>query len=580
MTNYSALRDNLPCNKPEEVVYIPQVPPQKNLKPQHTMLRSTPSMECNTDPKTEDQYWLRLYSTQRQWHPGVVSQLSSQDGVKGHEGRVALIKFQNDAKPSVEVFTNLEKLRRHFTDPVSPHAPTCSRMFVLEGLPRNFIHLLGSRLKVPPSFFAEHWVKPGEFVGSLLNHTPRYYNNHSRFTLAFPKLHWAQIKQKPGERKDPTYLAESSIYTELNYITLFGECKDPLWSFENMSFWRAGKDADERWDGKLDSFFVTYLNSLYLHLLALLLVDPPLLRVDPPLKNYIIKAKSRGNVPEYREVEPKDPNLLDTARDDITQDGSWYPPFPEDIATETPKMESMFADIVSLYPFRQCQSDSNPIKSLDAIDICRQLVLSAWTARLRIMEAEVVRKQFYFSTRVDPSDFNPDTWLDKSWTRAWTERDFGGLVRAKNTLEATEMRLFYTIDALKRSGDSHAGKEWEADAWHSLQIALQTLKTRVNLMLEAYTQSVSVRESKQVGFLTSLAALFVPISLIAAVFSMGGNYAADQPKFYVFWAISLPIMVLACLYLFRDSMLSLLRKRFGTSVERRQGSEDRFYSKV
>jgi len=32
------------------------------------------------------------------------------------------------------------------------------RLFILEGLPRNYIEALGSRLKVPPAFFAAQWA--------------------------------------------------------------------------------------------------------------------------------------------------------------------------------------------------------------------------------------------------------------------------------------------------------------------------------------------------------------------------------------------------------------------------------------
>jgi Mg2+ and Co2+ transporter CorA len=132
--------------------------------------------------------------------------------------------------------------------------------------------------------------------------------------------------------------------------------------------------------------------------------------------------------------------------------------------------------------------------------------------------------------------------------------------------------LFYNMDALGIGGNSQVGEEWEAEAWKSLRNAILTLKTRVNIISEAYMQAVSVRESivankqaRQVGYLTSLATLFIPLSFVAAVFSMGGDFAAGQERFYVFWAISLPITLVAlCVYLFGGWVLSSLRKCSGT----------------
>ncbi|KAH6960038.1 hypothetical protein BKA56DRAFT_701449 [Ilyonectria sp. MPI-CAGE-AT-0026] len=488
----------------------------------------------------EAEYWSGLEST-NQWYPDFVSQLSKQVGAQQDEGRAAMITFQDGAEPSLRVFKNSKALRRYFTNsptPISPDAPVCRRVFVLEGLPRRFIQILGSRLRVPPSFFAAHSAQPGKFVGSLLNHTLRHYDNRSRFTLISPKLHQAKIQEKPSNNANPVYFMQSSITRQLARITLFGEFEDPLWSFEKVSFWSVCEGKS--WDA--------------------------LLLVDPPLGDFVMMPGD--HVP--RPVVHKNPDNVNPRGigDSVSQDGYWYAPFPADNAGQMPGMKSMFDDIVSLCPARQRQSTEDPITSTD---ICRQLVLSAWIARLRVTEAEVVRKQYQMSISPDSSTFIPGTWLNGSWTRPWTQREFGGLVRAKSALESIDTTLFYNMDAIGIGGTSQIAEEWENEAWKSLRNTLLTLKTRVDILLEAYPQAVSVRESivankqaQQVGYLTSLATLFVPVSFIAAVFSMGGDYAAGQQSFYVFWAISLPIVVVACAYLFGGCVLSLLRKCLGT----------------
>lgn len=293
-----------------------------------------------------------------------------------------------------------------------------------------------------------------------------------------------------------------------------------------------------------------------------------MLLVDPPLGNFVMWTDDPVPRPVVHHSS-EEGHSFKTTNNTANQDGSWYAPFPMDSAEQAPEMRSMFDDILRVYPTRGRQSTADPTSSSD---VCRQLVLSAWTAGLRVNEAQVIRKQYQMSVGPGSKTFNPRTWLDRSWTHPWTERDFGRLVRAKSTLESIDSSLLYNMDALGIGGNNHLGEEWEVEAWKSLRSAVQTLKTRVNMISEAYMQAVSVRESivantqaRQVGYLTSLATLFIPLSFVAAVFSMGGDFAAGQKRFYVFWAISVPITLVAlCVLLFGSWVLNSLRKCSGT----------------
>ncbi|KAI0973011.1 hypothetical protein F4678DRAFT_471380 [Xylaria arbuscula] len=428
----------------------------------------------------EDEYWSYLVSTQIQIYPGFIKQVSSQVEAGQDEGQVAVIKFQDIARPQYQVYSNPEDLRRYFDTsprPRSPDAPVSRRLFVLEGLPKSFIQLLGSRLGVPPSFFAVHYQNTGKLVGNLLNRTLRDYESQGRFTLTFPRLHSAMIDDEANDTV-PLYFMQSSITRQLHRKNLFGDVKGPLWSFEQVSFWTV-------------------------------------LLVDPPLKDFVMRLEDR--VPRLvRHLSFEDFNSLA-----CTKSGDYY---------------------------------SNH---------------DARLARLRIAESEVIRKQIKMSVSPGTYTVNFHTWLDKSWTHPWTQREFGGLMQAKLALVSINTSLSYNMDALGINGESPPGAEWEHKAWNSLQNAVTTLRARVDIMSEAYTQTVSIRESiianqqaRQVGYLTSLATLFVPISFIAAVFSIGGDYAVDEKRFYVFWAVSLPAAVAALsIYLFGGYILKLLPKR-------------------
>lgn len=214
----------------------------------------------------------------------------------------------------------------------------------------------------------------------------------------------------------------------------------------------------------------------------------------------------------------------------------------------------MFEDILLLYPLMERQSTADVTS---CIDICRKIVLSAWTARLRVTEAQIIREQCRMSVGGMAVDTNATNFFNKSWAQPWDPRDFGRLVRAKSALEMIDWEIYRNMDALGMYSPARITGAWEAEAWNNLQHAVQSLKARLDIVLQAYMQAISVRESissnkqaQQVGYLTSLATVFIPISFLAAIFSMGGDFAAGGSHFWVYWAIALPAVAVACFSLF------------------------------
>lgn len=194
----------------------------------------------------EIDYWDLLRSTQQDQYPDFVRNLSHQNGSLGEDGRAAMIEFRDGAKPSVTKFNTSDRLRRFFNEQTEPGA-TRRRLFILEGLPKSFVTVLGARLRIPPAFFSSHWVEPRSYLGTLINRTPKQYDNPNQFQLSFRKLHRAQIEPLGEDNSSTLYLMRSSVYRILSRSTMFGEADGPLTSFEQASFW--GTRGRESWDG-------------------------------------------------------------------------------------------------------------------------------------------------------------------------------------------------------------------------------------------------------------------------------------------------------------------------------------------
>lgn len=221
-------------------------------------------------------------------------------------------------------------------------------------------------------------------------------------------------------------------------------------------------------------------------------------------------------------------------------------------------MASLFDDMLMLYPLtiRTSTSDLN-----SCTDICRRLVLSEWTARIRIIEAQIVCKRVEMSKGDSPTTENRNESLILPWARPWHPKDFSRLVRAITLLKTIDSELRCNMDALRvDKAKSPIMSQWEEDAWKSLREAIHFEISIVDGTLQTYMQATSVRQSLNAGYLTSMATIFLPISLVAGVFSMGGEFAAGESLFWVFWVLAIPVTIIGCFLLFTKSGMMVFRR--------------------
>jgi len=161
---------------------------------------------------------------------------------------MAVVEVQDESAPAVREFMSSRALIRYLDKKSSAAGPTAlrRRIFVLEGLPRNFIEALGSRLRIPPAFFASHWMT-GRQEGALLNRMPRYCELRNEYTLKIPRMQLAQIRSLSDDKLEPIYRMDTPTRRPLSRITLFGEFDGPLSNLERVSFWVGSQG--QSWDG-------------------------------------------------------------------------------------------------------------------------------------------------------------------------------------------------------------------------------------------------------------------------------------------------------------------------------------------
>jgi hypothetical protein len=229
-----------------------------------------------------------------------------------------------------------------------------------------------------------------------------------------------------------------------------------------------------------------------------------------------------------------------TAKKDLSDDmGNWQSPEP------WPNMQSVFDETLHVYSRSQHHVTEDPTSCTTVI---RRISLSMWIGYLDRMRYVLnnTHKELYRGSG------NAFLWQD------WLFRDLIGL---KADLEYILIFLYRNMKALQISligtGSSGIVDEWEAEEWRLIEARLGSLRRDVEGAATIYTHAAQVEairtaneQSASVGRLTTLATVFLPLGLVAGVFSIGGDYAVGASRFWVFFAVTVPLGIVIALLLF------------------------------
>jgi hypothetical protein len=194
-------------------------------------------------------YWGLIQSATTLEFSSFAETLQKQDTVAREKGRALAIQFLADGKTVQTSFPSSQALQQYLAPAVEPdiHAHTESRqirdplrrMIILEDLPRNYVEVLGSQLKIHPAFFAAHYSGPIENRHSSRGLALNPSSNES-FILRSPQMHRMEIETLLQDRSVKFYKLNSHVYRrilkgrkegEMDLASCFGE----MWNV--MSFW-------------------------------------------------------------------------------------------------------------------------------------------------------------------------------------------------------------------------------------------------------------------------------------------------------------------------------------------------------
>lgn len=133
-----------------------------------------------------------------------------------------------------------------------PQDRVVGRLFLLEGLPGDFIHIPGAHMRIAPDFFgeacAEHaWESRGQCHAAA----PEFeFFSGTCFTLEFLRTQKEAIERKHGDEDVNNYVIDYGYTRPLHGLGLCGNPQLPRVKFEKITFWSSPLSTTDPWIGK------------------------------------------------------------------------------------------------------------------------------------------------------------------------------------------------------------------------------------------------------------------------------------------------------------------------------------------
>lgn len=447
-------------------------------------------------------------------------------------GRCVVVDFTEARTCQTTNFTTARELSSYFTHSSSrplvaaDGAPARRRLFVMEDLPRNHILSLGTRLRIPPSFFAGHWADP---CSSTFNHrNPFWRCALPHFRLRYATSQRVEVDTPSGPSAN-IFAFDTRVSRHLFTYDRNGRVYDEAKSHHAVSFWSSHPREDGSWD-------------------AVLLVDPaPGARVRCLDTGMFFELRTKLadelSMPD-RFLYPEMNVLQELPADDL----QWT------TLSATPQYGSMFDDTIRA--FEQIEFDMNITSDpLSATNYVRKLVASTSIAYLRRRYLNLVNIQ-KSDTMLQMMRQNYLASFSKNSYASWSSEFFDFIVGSQAAVKVFGREMEDNIAALGLNDSVCLAPQWERDAWLTVKELTAVVAETIDAFASGYLQYVTIQEARassgnaqSLSRITVLTMLFIPLSTVASIFSMGGEFLPGQAKSWVFWAAALPLLaVIAYLY--------------------------------
>ncbi|KAF2788084.1 hypothetical protein K505DRAFT_256295 [Melanomma pulvis-pyrius CBS 109.77] len=489
------------------------------------------------------------------YFPKFAAAISQQSPAEREWGRCAAVDFASEASPHVTTFENSADVQSYFTEALStqasesPNSQPRRRLFILEDLPCNHILALGSRLRIPPSFFAGHWDDPASSTFNHRNPFQRSTKSKPQFRLRYATSNRFEVLGS-AHTTGNVYGFNTNVCRYLHVYNPSGLLYDEPRSHHTMSFWSSPVREDGSWDA--------------------------VLLVDPPLGTHVRCLPSRQLVPIRRQLANENSmpshflNPEFEAPEELPQDSSqWADSYV------LPEYKCIFDDTLHLLVSRNGPKATAIQTPMDAVEMPRKLVISTLTAFLRRRYLNLLNIQKITSSTLR---HNYMCSFSEGSLSSWHEEFFDFVVGACAAMKVFSEEIEDNVVALGLHAPDAVAAElaprWEVDGWTSIRDLTRIVEGMTQSFSTGYLQYISIQEARvsnsnaqSLSRITVLTMLFIPLSTVASIFSVGDDFLPGQPRAWVFWIVAIPVlMALVSLYWYRHLVSMLKKRKQGSSL--------------
>jgi hypothetical protein len=207
---------------------------------------------------------------------GFAKNQCQQDDAASENGRAAVLHFLANGEVSITPFCHSSALQEYldyktsaggcFEKPPNDVHQPLRRMILLEDLPRNYIEIIGTRLRINPSFFAAHYsdpIKSGSTGKGLILGQP----SRDSFVLQSPQMLYMQVENQELDGGGLIYRGISHVRRHILKGTK-EDAKDLAGCFGEMwrviSFWSV-EYGNGDWTGALKYYVFSTALGLLAH---------------------------------------------------------------------------------------------------------------------------------------------------------------------------------------------------------------------------------------------------------------------------------------------------------------------------
>ncbi|KAL4960353.1 uncharacterized protein BDV14DRAFT_182802 [Aspergillus stella-maris] len=461
--------------------------------------------------------------------------------------RCGVLEFACGNQPTFIDLSNPHNLHKYITQPQRNGCK--NRLFLLEDLPETHIEILGSTLNLDPTVLADHLFTYHFAMNSTIPHRrlPSLTNPGKSFTLRYYEIRETDDRLTGDQTHNPgfsrrTFARASRPIERWRDLPSRQRGRDVVVDAvrRNVSFWCTGEVSGES-DGNGWT--------------AILFVDPPIKSHRAGRDTYYILDKNKDKTSEAWQPQVQWSKPYHSGYHDFRP---WDTRSASSLSE--PSRQSLFDDII-FYWTHANRSDIDSVldSPVNATLFVNRIVASHWFNLLDLQYKTI-------STIDMTSKDGRRRPKGKDKTAAGWREELEYYNKRLSLLGILQRRIMWykqeVVLNLERlgfpasSGNAPTPKSLSATI-HDLNAILDELnrhESRIDNLLGIVTDSINLSSAlrslhdARFGLHLSIAgAVIFPITLVAAVFSMGDSFAPGQERFWIPWVVAVPLVgVLLC----------------------------------